>query len=65
MSSVTFCFSLFRGGGGGGRRKGGGSLSFRHHVKVPYYLQSQVINVSKLICFYKRLSDQNHSDLDV
>lgn len=63
MSSVTFCFSLFVGGRGG--RKGGGSLRFRHHVKVPYHLQSQVINVSKLICFYKRLSDQNHNDLDV
>lgn len=63
MSSVTFCFSLFVGGGR--RRKGGGSLRFCHHVKVPYHLQSQVINVSKLICFYKRLSDQNHSDLDV
>ena len=61
MSSVTFCFSLLVGGGGGR----GGSLRFRHHVKVPYHLQSQVINVSKLICFYKRLSDQNHSDLDV
>lgn len=67
MSSVTFCFSLFVGGGGGGRgeEEGEGSLRFRHHVKVPYHLQSQVINVSKLICFYKRLSDQNHSDLDV
>ena len=55
------------GGGGeeGGEEEGEGSLRFRHHVKVPYHLQSQVINVSKLICFYKRLSDQNHSDLDV
>lgn len=67
MSSVTFCFSLFVGGGGrkGGEEEGEGSLRFRHHVKVPYHFQSQVINVSKLICFYKRLSDQNHSDLDV
>ena len=67
MSSVTFCFSLFVGGGGGegGGGEGGGSLRFHHHVKVPYHFQSQVINVSKLICFYKRLSDQNHSDLDV
>lgn len=64
MSSVTFCFSLFVGGRGG-KEGGGVSLRFRHHVKVPYHLQSQVINVSKLICFYKRLSDQNHDDLDV
>ena len=50
MSSVTFCFSLFVGGGG--EEEGEGSLRFRHHVKVPYHLQSQVINVSKLICFF-------------
>ena len=61
MSSVTF----WGGEGEGGEEEGEESLRFRHHVKVPYHLQSQVINVSKLICFYKRLSDQNHSDLDV
>lgn len=68
MSSVTFCFSLFVGGGGGGRGGGGrgGVITLSPSRKaVPYHFQSQVINVSKLICFYKRLSDQNHSDLDV
>lgn len=67
MSSVTFCFSLSWGGGGrkGGGGRGGVITLSPSRKAVPYHFQSQVINVSKLICFYKRLSDQNHSDLDV
>ena len=50
MSSVTFCFSLFRGEGWG-EEEGGGSLSFRHHVKVPYYLQKSGYQCIKIDLF--------------
>ena len=65
MSSVTFCFSLFRGEGWG-EEEGGGVIKLSPSPKRCHIIfKSQVINVSKLICFYKRLSDQNHSNLDV
>ena len=51
MSSVTFCFSLFRGEGWGKEEGGGGSLSFRHHVKVPYYLQKSGYQCIKIDLF--------------